>query len=96
MALLKDLKEWLGTNAVSIGLRLLGSSSPPPPLEEEDIDNDEPVPWPPVTMSLEAKRMVKEGMEAQPNFPLRSEEEPLNGSARERILKARARMEMGK
>ena len=53
------------------------------------------MPYPAVTLTEEAKQMILDGASAKTSFPLRDSPGPSDGSAADRILKARARMEMG-
>lgn len=95
-----SFRDWLGDKLVSVGLKVIGADAKIPleaAAEEEPDDAPEMAPWPPVVLTDEARRMVEEGRRADPVFPVPgSSDAPLAGSIQDRVLKERAKLEMGR
>lgn len=93
---LEKVRGVVGSGLVRLGLRLLGyeaSQQVPGALSADDDDFDDPLPpnTPIVVLSEEAKGMIVDGIPVAPITAV-VEEEPLKGSAAERIRAARREM----
>jgi hypothetical protein len=92
--LVQSVRPWLGSILVETGLRLLGGAAVnrvAASHEDEDDDPDE-MPLSPLGFTDEARRMIEEGMAHRSHFRRPSPSganEPLKGSAAERIAHAR-------
>lgn len=98
---LGGIRSWLGTKLVKAGLRFLGEGSGTPARELEptagapDEDDQDAAPFPPVALTVEARQMIADGLVPMHFPPPPAPDEPLRGSATDRIAKARAKYEMG-
>lgn len=97
-----SLRSWFGEKLVALGTKILDleAEEAPPTVSRETVaahqDDEDGAPYPPVAMSAVARKMLEEGRQTSPHFrPPPVADEPLRGSAQDRIAKARARHEMG-
>lgn len=94
----EHFRTWLGDGLISIGLKLVGARVEETKMAtthaSEDEDDEDAAPAHSVTITENARRMIAEGMPVPPSIQVRKEE-PLRGSAADRIAKSRAKYEMG-